>query len=421
MASSEEAPRSALHRKKVPPLPGARIMPVGASSVNRSVVFIGGGRYSNPLDDVTDKKFRTLAGLGEFAVIGFSSTLRPQRFRQHADFYLLPNIPMVLARYAAMLLTAPLLVGWRARKHGVRIIVAQSPLEGVAGAIAKWICRLVGECASLVIESHGDFEEAFFLYRRVPLEDLWRRFRRLSARLAFRQADVLRAVSVTTRNQLERSCPGRPVVQFPTWTDLQTFLEAGERRDASDRFTVLYAGVLSRIKGVHVLLDAIALAVRDRRDIGVVIVGPESDPAYAAWLHTRTSELGLAASVRFTGRLTQPELARQMAAADVLVLPSLSEGLARVLLEAMACGTPVVASDVGGSREIVRHKETGFLVPPSDARAISRHLLWLASHSLEAHRMGARGREAVRTFFSADRYREGYEQLFDLALRAVPV
>lgn len=396
-----------------------RSMTVAAAS-ERSVIFLGGTRYSCPLDEVTEKKFRTLAALGECAVIGFSTTFRPRRFHQHADFYLLPNMPLIMARYAAMLLAGPLLIAWRARRRpGVKIIVAQSPLEGFVGAIAKRICRLTGAQVALVVESHGDFDDAFFLQRSVRMEPLWRFVRRIVARAAFRQADALRAISAATRNQLERSCPGRPIVQFPAWTDIQIFLEAGERRGSLRGFTVIYAGVLSRLKQVHTVLEAVALVRKEEHEIRTVIAGSEDDGAYAAWLRTRTRELGLVECVRFTGQLTQRELARQMAAADALVLPSLSEGLGRVLLEAMACGTPVIASEIGGTPEIVRHEDTGFLVPPGDVHAIADRLLWLVRHPAEGRWMGTRGREAARALFSTDRYRKGYEHLFDLAFQTV--
>jgi glycosyltransferase involved in cell wall biosynthesis len=83
---------------------------------------------------------------------------------------------------------------------------------------------------------------------------------------------------------------------------------------------------------------------------------------------------------------------------DVFVLPSLNEGMGRVLVEAMAAGRPVVASRVGGIPDLVRHGETGLLVTPRDDEAIAASILLLLSNPRKAERMGARGRLRCHEF-----------------------
>jgi len=108
------------------------------------VVFIGGARYNQPLDATSEKKWRLLSELGEMFVIGFSQDIRPRRFTQHAHFYLLPKFPLPVFRYLAMFTVGPALAFWLILRHGVRVLVAQSPYEGFAAAIAKVLARLVG-------------------------------------------------------------------------------------------------------------------------------------------------------------------------------------------------------------------------------------------------------------------------------------
>jgi len=73
------------------------------------VCFLGGARYSQPLDAASEKKWRLLSGLGEMFVIGFSQDIRPRRFTQHAHFYLLPKFPLPVFRYLAMFTIGPAL------------------------------------------------------------------------------------------------------------------------------------------------------------------------------------------------------------------------------------------------------------------------------------------------------------------------
>ena len=180
-----------------------------------TVCFIGGMRYSKPLDPTSEKKFRALAGLGRIYVIGFSADARPRIFTQHAHFYLLPNLPLPVLRYAAMFTAGPMLALWCVLRHGVRVLVAQSPYEGFAAAWAKLLARLLGRRVALVVESHGDFEVSLFLQRRVPFRRLYRFLMRPCARFALKQADMLRAVSSSTRQQLERWFRKRNYSNFP--------------------------------------------------------------------------------------------------------------------------------------------------------------------------------------------------------------
>ena len=83
---------------------------------------------------------------------------------------------------------------------------------------------------------------------------------------------------------------------------------------------------------------------------------------------------------------------------DMLVLPSLNEGMGRVLVEAMAAGKPVVASRVGGIPDLVRHAETGYLVPPADEKALADGIKKLLDDPERAKQMGLRGREHCRQF-----------------------
>lgn len=378
------------------------------------VCFLGGARYSQPLDPTSAKKFEVLGQLGEMFVIGFSQDLRPRRFTEHAHFYLLPKWPMPVLRYATMFILGPWLALWIILRHGICVLVAQSPYEGFAAALAKKIAGWLGGKVVLVVESHGDFEESLFLQRHIRWTGLYRFLMRHAALFALKHADLLRAVSNSTRAQLEQWAPGKPVVQFPAWTDIEVFLEAGATGEKAVN-AIAFVGVLIPLKGVHFLIDAFAQVSREFPDARLWIIGKAENEGYAQSLKAQVARLGLSDRVVFIDGMPQQELARHIAKARALVLPSLSEGLPRVVFEAMACGTPVIGSRVSGIPEIIEEGVTGFLVPPGDVDALAQRLKWILSHPEEAKQMGKRAREFAQRFFSPKAYQQSYARLFQMA------
>ena len=107
-----------------------------------------------------------------------------------------------------------------------------------------------------------------------------------------------------------------------------------------------------------------------------------------------------------------------MAQAEVLVLPSVSEGLGRVIFEAMACGTPVIGSQVGGIPEMIQEGATGFLVPPEDPTVLADRVRWMLRHPHDAQEMGQRARQFAQLFFFPEAYVQHYASLFQQAYEA---
>ncbi len=160
-------------------------------------------------------------------------------------------------------------------------------------------------------------------------------------------------------------------------------------------------------KGHGELFQALA-ALHGRYPVhGLVIGGGRRQAEMAA----RVRELGLADRVRFVGqRRDVPDL---LAAADIFVLPSHSEGISRSLLEAMAVGLPVVASAVGGTPEVVAHEVNGLLVPAQDATALAQALERLLAQPAWATRLGEAAAATVARKFSLDRLGRELNQVYE--------
>ena len=139
-------------------------------------------------------------------------------------------------------------------------------------------------------------------------------------------------------------------------------LEARVGLGLPDKETVMYAGRVEPIKGLDILVDSFKI-LNETRDVHLVVVGGSlSGDRELDALRQRSKQLGILEKITFTGSVNQSELGRYYSAADVFVLPSHYESFGLVALEAMACGTPVVASRVGGIPSFVDDGETGYLI-----------------------------------------------------------
>lgn len=166
-------------------------------------------------------------------------------------------------------------------------------------------------------------------------------------------------------------------------------------------------GSLTRQKGYPYLLDAFK-KVRGRIGAELWILG-EGDRRNE--IETQIRELGLEEAVTLLGFRENPF--KFMAAADVFVLPSLWEGFGIVLVEAMACGTPVVATDCPhGPGEIITHEETGLLVPPANDDALSETLLRLLGNKNLREQLAGNGQERAQDFH-AETVGQQYLDLFE--------
>jgi glycosyltransferase involved in cell wall biosynthesis len=380
------------------------------------VCWIGGTRYTNPLNPTLDHKWRTIEALGiEIYIVGFATGMQPRRFMQHARFYLMPQLPASALRYAEMYLIAPWILLWVISRHGIRVVIAQSPFEGAVGAFAKNVSRVFGRKITLVVESHGDFEVGIFTQRQIAFSGLYRWFMGLTARYAFRHADRLRAVSNSARKQVEQWSPGQPVEQFMAWVDVDAFGHVEREKPLSQSSDLVYAGVLIPRKGVHTLLDAFAQVAGDISQSHLWLVGNPENPEYTQQLHQQVERLGLADRVTFVGAVQQRELASYMARARGLVLVSSSEGLPRVVIEAMLGGLVVIASAVSGIPDVIQDGVTGYLVPPEDVPALVGALRSLFDNPA-IDEMSAQAATFARQFFSSEAYMEGYRRLIATAL-----
>ncbi len=217
-------------------------------------------------------------------------------------------------------------------------------------------------------------------------------------------ADRVLAPSSTTAREIERDYRVQGVAVLPNVTggDLTRFgipaSAAAGTAQATDLAPgyLLYVGRLRIRKGVEVLLEAIALLRQSFPAVRLLIVGQGE---HHARLRQKAEALGLHQAVRWLGRADAVQVREWLSTAACLVVPSTYEGMPLVVLEAMAAGLPVVASQVSGIPEVVVAGETGWLVPPEDPPALAAALSEVLRDPDAVRTRGAAGRDRVLRYF----------------------
>lgn len=203
---------------------------------------------------------------------------------------------------------------------------------------------------------------------------------KMKAKFAFEWGDLVCPVSEDLKRHIESYGIRARFRVVPNVVDTSLFTPADKtlaRKD--DRKRLLLVALLDAKKGVPHLLEALARLREKRDDFVLDIVG---DGPNRSEYEELTGKLGLRDVVRFHGLKTKQEVAGFMKRCDLFILPSLFETFGVVLIEALACGKPVIATDIGGPNEIVTD-EVGRLVPPGNPEALARAIDYMLDHCRE--------------------------------------
>jgi glycosyltransferase involved in cell wall biosynthesis len=263
---------------------------------------------------------------------------------------------------------------------------------GILGRWAAWLARM----PIVVHTAHGHVFYGHF----GPLAS---RFFVLLERFISLITDRMIALTVGERNDYIRSSVSRPerIVTIHSGVKIDDYMSAWvnieEKKKSlgisSRGLVVGTVGWLLPIKGPMHLLNAMESVWQDYPEATLVFVGKGD---MEEELRAKALQMGSSGRVKFLGwRDDIPEIMKIL---DVFVLPSLNEGMGRVLVEAMAAGRPVVASRVGGIPDLVKHGENGFLVEPGDENGVSAAIKKLLADKIMRDQMGEKGRIMAQAF-----------------------
>jgi glycosyltransferase involved in cell wall biosynthesis len=282
-----------------------------------------------------------------------------------------------------------------------------------AGTVGRVAALLAGRARPPIVVHtfHGHVLRGYF----GPVRS---RFFRLLERWLARHTTTLIAVSPQVRDDLVALGVAAPakftVVRLGIELDERVSAEANGREETRrylgippDRFAVGWVGRMTAVKRTDDVLDGFKRLRARGVDATLCLVGDGPD---RAGLERRAHELGIIKDTLFLGY--QEDVGPLYAAFDALVLPSGNEGTPVSVIEALAAGTPVVATRVGGVPDIVRDGEDGFLVEPGESEAFAERLAELARDAALRERLGAAGRARVLPRYAVERLVDDIDRLY---------
>jgi glycosyltransferase involved in cell wall biosynthesis len=295
------------------------------------------------------------------------------------------------------------------RRYKPHIVHTHTSKAGFLGRLAAWLARV----PVLIHKPHG---HVFYGHFSPGLSRLFLLLEKLLGGITDH------VVALTPREAKDyltlRVLTADKVSIIHSGVDVHRFIEGAKQRTRKrkelgippDSLVVGYVGWLIPIKGVTSLVSAMARVVEQHPESMLVLVGKGDDKGEEEIkLKEQVESLGLAGKVLFLG--WRPDVDEIMGCFDIFVLPSLNEGMGRVLVEAMATGLPIVASSVGGIPDLVKDGENGLLVPPADASALEKAFSDLLTDKEKRNRMGEAGKKMCLPY-SAEAMVEQIDDLY---------
>ena len=281
---------------------------------------------------------------------------------------------------------------WLIFKEKPDIVHTHSSKAGILGRVAAkitFVPNIIHTPHGHVFYGHfAPFASKMFLW----IEKLFSRF-----------TDRIVALTDGEKNDYEKLsvCPSEKLLKIHSGVDVAQYMQPNGNMVEKKRSLGLdqneavigFVGWLLPIKGPNYLLKAMDYVWHEHPETSLILVGKGDLDVDLRAEALRKNANG---KVKFLG--WREDVDEIMPVFDMLVLPSLNEGMGRVLVEAMAAGKPVVASRVGGIPDLVRHGETGYLVPPADVEALADGIKKLLDDPEKAWEMGQRGKESCQQF-----------------------
>ena len=375
--------------------------------MKKNVLFISPTFYSLPLTDNIIKKHQYLDEVANVTVLAFSSHKKVFK-ESETNFYFSKKIDSRIFNYFKILLLSYFQIPKLINKHNIDIVTFQDPITSFLGVyrIKKNFKNI-----KIVLESHGDFINTLELERNLLFPNIYKKLFLKMASYTIKNADILRAVSSSTEEQALSFDTSKRVVRFPAWIDFEIFSNIQPTRSDEGNFRILFIGSITDRKKPHLIIEALPKLHVDKVELH--LVGPTPNHKYLDELREKIISNKLEDRIYIHGKKSRDEVKEFYSESNLMILPSVSEGLARVIFESQVTACPVLVTDAPGMQDIVIDGQTGYVFESNDLKTMIEKIDYIIKNYSEATAVGKNAKDFILSNYSADNFKFSFQKIFD--------
>ena len=373
----------------------------------KNVLFIAPTTYQLPLTENLKKKFITLSEVCNVSVLAFANS-KTFLNETYGNFYLNKKIKNRLINYFRIILISIFTTHKIIKKENIDIVCFQDPVSSFFSILFLKVRRAE---VKIVVETHGDFIETLSLEKNLVLPMLYKKLFYIMAKYSIGKSNIIRAVSSSTEQQVLDIDSSKSVVRFPAWIDFKDFQNIEPKPLSKDKFNILFIGSVTDRKKPHMIIEAIQ-RINDK-SYNLSIVGPAPNEKYFKELKDLIDKSDLQNQVSLIGPVDRESVKDYYSTSNLMILPSISEGLARVIFESQVAMCPVLVTDAPGMSDIVIDGQTGYVFESNNLDSLSLKIEYIKNNYEEASLVAKNAKGFILSNYSEDNFKFSFKKLFD--------
>ena len=373
----------------------------------KNVLFIAPTTYQLPLTENLKKKFITLSEVCNVSVLAFANS-KTFLNETYGNFYLNKKIKNRLINYFRIIQISIFTTHKIIKKENIDIVCFQDPVSSFFSILFLKVRRAE---VKIVVETHGDFIETLSLEKNLVLPMLYKKLFYIMAKYSIGKSNIIRAVSSSTEQQVLDIDSSKSVVRFPAWIDFKDFQNIEPKPLSKDKFNILFIGSVTDRKKPHMIIEAIQ-RINDK-SYNLSIVGPAPNEKYFKELKDLIDKSDLQNQVSLIGPVDRESVKDYYSSSNLMILPSISEGLARVIFESQVAMCPVLVTDAPGMSDIVIDGQTGYVFESNNLDSLSLKIEYVKNNYEEASLVAKNAKGFILSNYSEDNFKFSFKKLFD--------
>ena len=373
----------------------------------KNVLFIAPTTYQLPLTENLKKKFITLSEVCNVSVLAFANS-KTFLNETYGNFYLNKKIKNRLINYFRIIQISIFTTHKIIKKENIDIVCFQDPVSSFFSILFLKVRRAE---VKIVVETHGDFIETLSLEKNLVLPMLYKKLFYIMAKYSIGKSNIIRAVSSSTEQQVLDIDSSKSVVRFPAWIDFKDFQNIEPKPLSKDKFNILFIGSVTDRKKPHMIIEAIQ-RINDK-SYNLSIVGPAPNEKYFKELKDLIDKSDLQNQVSLIGPVDRESVKDYYSSSNLMILPSISEGLARVIFESQVAMCPVLVTDAPGMSDIVIDGQTGYVFESNNLDSLSLKIEYIKNNYEEASLVAKNAKGFILSNYSEDNFKFSFKKLFD--------